>query len=193
MNVPIEQNPTDPQDPLHYVPRWSGERAEPRLAAVIETPFERTASADSAARLPASPAGLSAKLESVVYESLRRQMEQEAAPEGADFRHGRSQRAVMGVVIGVAAAVVVAAAVAAAFVSIFPRERDALASFAKSVPAPSTLSQQHQLDEKSRSALSQFRPLLSNEGDQAFTHEQSERLLQQFVQWRQKAIATQKP
>jgi hypothetical protein len=195
MNVPSEQPPTDPQDPLHYAPRRSGERLEPRLAAVNETPFERPAAADAAGRLPVSPAALSSKLESAVFESLRRQMEPEAVAEPTDFRHGRSQRAVMGVVIGVAAAVVVAAAVAVAFVSIFPREKDAGASFATSAsPAPSTMAQQRLVDERSRSALSQFRPLLANsEGDRAFTHEQSERLLQQFVQWRQKAIATQKP
>jgi hypothetical protein len=195
MSVPSEQPPTDPQDPLHYAPRRMGERAEPRLAAVNETPFERTAAADSAAHLPASPAALNARLESAVFESLRRQLEPEMVPEPEDFRRERSQRAVMGVVIGVAAAIVVAAAVAVAFVSIFPREKDAGASFATFVPpAPSTLSQPRQADERSRSALSQFRPLLANgEGDQAFTHEQSERLLQQFMQWRQKAVATQKP
>jgi hypothetical protein len=193
MSVPSEQPPTDPQNPLHYAPRRLGERAEPRLAAVNETPFERPAAADAAARLPVSPAALSSKLESAVFESLRRQMEPEAVAEPAEFR--RSQRAVMGVVMGVAAAVVVAAAVAVAYVTIFPREKDAAASFAKSAPpAPSTLSQQRPVDERSQSALSQFRPLLANgEADQAFTHEQSERLLQQFVQWRQKALATQKP
>jgi hypothetical protein len=195
MSFPSEQPPTDPQDPLHYAPRRSAERLEPRLAAVNETPFERPAVADAAARLPVSTAALSSKLESAVVESLRRQMEPEAVAEPTDFRHGRSQRAVMGVVIGVAAAVVVAGAVAVAFVSIFPREKNAGASFAKSAPpAATTLSQQRPVDERSHSALSQFRRLLANgEGDQAFTHEQSERLLQQFVQWRQKAVSTQKP
>ena len=194
MSVPSEQPPTDPQDLLHYAPRRLGERPEPRLAAVNETPLERQAAPDAAARLPVSPAALNSKLESAVFESLRRQMDPEAVAEPADFRHGRSQRALMGVVIGVAAAVVVAAAVAVAFVTIFPRDKDAGTSFATSVPpAPSSLSQQRPADERSQSALSQFRPLLaSGEADRAFTHEQSERLLQQFVQWRQKAIASQK-
>jgi hypothetical protein len=194
MSVPSEQPPTDPQDLLHYAPRRLGERPEPRLAAVNETPLERQVGADSAARLPVSPAALNSKLESAVFESLRRQMDPEAVAEPADFRHTRSQRAVMGVVIGVAAAVVVAAAIAVAFVTIFPRDKDAGTSFATSAPpAPSSLSQQRPADERSQSALSQFRPLLAGgEAERAFTHEQSERLLQQFVQWRQKAIANQK-
>src|SRR5215472_7914987 len=158
MNVPSEQPPTDPQDLLHYAPRRLGERPEPRLAAVNETPLERQATADATARLPVSPAALSSKLESAVFESLRRQMDPEAVAEPADFRHGRSQRALMGVVIGV-----VAAAVAVAFVTIFPRDKDAGTSLATSVPpAPSSLSQQRPADERSQSALSQFRPLVAS-------------------------------
>jgi hypothetical protein len=193
MNFPSEQPPTDPQDPLHFVPRRLSERMEPRLAAVNETPFERAGAADSAARLPVLSDELNDDLENAVFESLRRQMEPEVASEPGDFRHERSQRAVMGVVIGIAAAIVVAAAIAAAFVAIFPRENGAFFA-ALAPPASSNTSQQHRVDERSRSVLSQFRALLGNsEGEQPFTHEQSERLLQQFVQWRQKAVATQKP
>ena len=48
MSVPSEQPPTDPQDLLHYAPRRLGERPEPRLAAVNETPLERQAAPDAA-------------------------------------------------------------------------------------------------------------------------------------------------
>ena len=51
----------------------------------------------------------------------------------------------------------------------------------------------YQLD-TSKPALSEFRALLvAGEGGQAFTHEQSERLLQQFVQWGQKPNSPDKP
>jgi hypothetical protein len=137
-----------------------------------------------------SPSALNAKLENAVFESLRRQIEPEMVPEPADFKRERSQRALIGVVIGVAAAVVVSAAIAVVFVTMFPSSKEKLpaASFA------TTSSPQRQAAETSKPALSEFRALLvAGENGQAFTHEQSERLLQQFMQWRQKADTPDKP
>jgi hypothetical protein len=71
----------------------------------------------------------------------------------------------------------------------FPSAKDKIpgASFA------TASSQPRQLD-TSKPALSEFRALLvAGESGQAFTHEQSERLLQQFVQWGQKPNSPDKP
>ena len=192
-----DERPINPQDPLHYAPpRRFTERTEPRLAAVIgdiqptdrAQPTDRIPRPESTSRA-ISPSSLNAKLENAVYESLRRQIEPELVPEPADFKRERSQRALIGVVIGVAAAIVVSAAIAVVFVTMFPsRDRIPGASFATAT------SQQRQAVDPSKPTLSEFRALLvAGEGGQAFTHEQSERLLQQFVQWRQKADSTDKP
>jgi hypothetical protein len=211
MSVPSEQpteRPTNPQDPLHYAPpRRFTERTEPRLAAVVgDIQATDRQATDRAPRMEPRPEprpeprqehrqeplgrsiALNTKLENAVYESLRRQIEPEVVPEPVDFKRERSQRALIGVVIGVAAAIVVSAAVAVVFVTMFPAAKEKLpgASFA-------TASSQPRQD-TSKPALSEFRALLvGGEGGQAFTHEQSERLLQQFVQWRQKADSPEKP
>src|SRR5262249_34322514 len=189
------ERPTNPQDPLHYAPpRRFTERTEPRLAAVVgdiqaTDRVPRPEPRQEPLGRAVAPSALNAKLENAVYESLRRQIEPEVVPEPVDFKRERSQRALIGVVIGVAAAIVVSAAVAVVFVTMFPAAKDKLpgASFA------TASSQPRQLD-TSKPALSEFRALLvAPEGGQAFTHEQSERLLQQFVQWRQKADSPDKP
>lgn len=200
MSVPSEQpseRPTNPQDPLHYAPpRRFTERTEPRLAAVVGDiqATDRAGRPEGVGRQEplgrsVAPSTLNAKLENAVYESLRRQIEPEVVPEPSDFKRERSQRALIGVVIGVAAAIVVSAAVAVVFVTMFPAAKDKIpgASFA------TASTQQRQVD-TAKPALSEFRALLvAGEGGQAFTHEQSERLLQQFVQWRQKADSPEKP
>jgi len=189
MSVPSEQpdeRPNNPQDPLHYAPpRRFPERTEPRLAAVAGD-ADRPSRPEATSRA-VSPSSLNAKLENAVYESLRRQIEPELVPEPTDFKRERSQRALIGVVIGIAAAIVVSAAVAVVFVTMFPSSKDRPgASFAAT-------SQQRQVADTSKPALSEFRALLvAPEGGQALTHEQSERLLQQFVQWGQKADSPDK-
>jgi len=185
---PREQPSISPKDPFHYAPRRVSERSEPRLAAVVGEiqAAERTSRPDSTTR--PLPPSLSSKLESSVYESLRRQMDPEIVREPADFRRERSQRALIGVIIGIAAAIVVSAAVAVVFVTMFPKDRGGSLSFA------TVSSQQQRSDTGSKSALSQFRALVAgNEGGPNFTHEESKRLLQQFMQWRQKADSPEKP
>ena len=171
---------SNPQDPLYYAPRRPGERAEPRLATVNER-----ARAETSRTLPAS-AALSARLEGAVYESLRRQREPEVVPEPKDFTRQGTRRTLIAIASGVAAALAVASVAALLFVTIYPREQDTgrpFAAAAQPAAAPDN-----------KPALSQFRALVNaNAGDQNFTHEQSERLLQQFVQWRQKAAAVNKP
>ena len=167
---------SNPQDPRYYAPRRPSERVEPRLATVNER-----ARAETSRTLPAS-AALSAKLEGAVYESLRRQMEPEAVPEPNDYKRLGTRRTLIAIASGVGAALALASVAALLFITVYPREQDAgrpFAAAAQPTAAP---------DDKP--ALSQFRALVNaNGGGQSFTHEQSERLLQQFVQWRQKTAA----
>jgi hypothetical protein len=184
MSAMSEETPlpptSNPQDPRYYAPRRPSERVEPRLATVNER-----ARAETSRTLPAS-AALSARLESAVYESLRRQTEPEVVPEPKDFTRQGTRRTLIAIASGVAAALAVASVAALLFVTVYPMEQDTGRPFAAAAqPAAAP-------DEKP--ALSQFRALVNaNTGGQNFTHEQSERLLQQFVQWRQKAAAVSKP
>ena len=173
----------NPQDPLYYAPRRP---AEPRLATVNERAYERANRPEASRTLPAS-AALNAKLESAVYESLRRQTGPEIVPEPLDYKRLGRRRTMIAIASGVGAAVALASVAALLFLTIYPREQDAARPFAAAPQA----AQSRQADEKP--ALSQFRALVNANGGQNFTHEQSERLLQQFVQWRQKAASLDKP
>ena len=171
---------SNPQDPQYYAPR----RPEPRLATVNE----RAAQVERARQQPASTA-LSARLESAVYDSLRRQMEPEIVPEPVDYKRQGTRRTLIAIASGVAAALAVASVAALLFVTVYPREIDASRPFASAAQPAAA-----QADDTPKPALSQFRALVNaNTGGQNFTHEQSERLLQQFVQWRQKTAAAIKP
>src|SRR5581483_8960020 len=191
MSAMSEESPlpptSNPQDPQYYAPRRPGERVEPRLATVSErAAFERASRGETSRTLPAS-AALSARLESAVYQSLRRPMEPQIVPEPNDTKRLGTRRTLIAIASGVAAALALASVAALLFVTVYPREQDSGRSFAVAPQA-----QSRQADDKG--ALSQFRALVNaNASGQNFTHEQSERLLQQFVQWRQKAAAINKP
>src|ERR1700760_4189924 len=171
---------SNPQDPRYYAPPRPGGRGEPRLATVSER-----ARAETSRTLPAS-AALNARLESAVYESLRRQTEPEVVPEPKVFTRQGTRRTLIAIASGVGAALAVASFAALLFVTVYPREQDSGRPFAATTQPPAAP------DEKT--ALSQFRALVNaNTSGQNFTREQSERLLQQFVQWRQKTAAVSKP
>jgi len=174
----------NPQDPLYYAPRRPAERTEPRLATVNERAHERASRPETSRTLPAS-AALNAKLESAVYESLRRQMEPEIVPEPMDYKRLGARRTMIAIASEVGAALALASVAALLFVTIYPREQEAARPFAAAA-------QSRQAEDKP--ALSEFRALVNaNGGGQNFSHEQSERLLQQFVQWGQKAASPDKP
>jgi hypothetical protein len=122
---------------------------------------------------------------------MRRPFDPEVVPEPVDFRSEGRRRALIASVIGVGAAVAVASVVALLFVNIFPKDRDPDQSFAAAVqPAAS---QARPANDTAKAPLSQVRvPVVASDGGQNLNHEQSERLLQQFVQWRQKAASTDK-
>ncbi|HLG79510.1 MAG TPA: hypothetical protein VKY22_00720 [Bradyrhizobium sp.] len=186
MSVLSEETPTNPQDPLHYAPRRSAARPELRLSSVSsaigETPFDRPSKPDPVRRAPPPPTSLSSELENAVFESLRRQMDPEVIPEPPGLE-GRLWRRAW---LGVGAAVAVAAIAAALFVTLAPREEAGASLAAAAAPSPAP-------DDATKPTLEQFRALMAaGDGDQSANHEQSDRLLKQFMLWRQKADAGDK-
>jgi hypothetical protein len=180
MSAVSEESPSDPQNPLHYAPRRTG-RPDLRLSTVSstvgDTPFDRPSKPELVRRAPPPPSSLSADLEHAVFESLRRQMDPEVIPEPPGIE-GRLWRRAW---LGVGAAIAVAAIAATLFVTFTSRDEAGTALAA----APSSVQ-----DDATKPALAQFRSLIApGEGDQAVNHEQSEKLLRQFMQWRQKADA----
>jgi hypothetical protein len=176
MSVLSEEPPTNPQDPAHYAPRRTSPRADLRLSSVSstvgETPFDRAAKPER--RAPS----LSAELENAVFESLRRQMDPEVVPEPPGIE-GRLWRRAW---IGVGAAVAVAGLAAGLFVTLAPREETG-PSFAGAAAASAQ-------EDANNPALAQFRGLIAaGESDQGLSHDESERILKQFMLWRQKAGA----
>lgn len=186
-----ESPPKDPLDALYALSRRPTERAEPpRLAAVSDAPpFPRVPRPEP----PRLAGSLSERLENAVAASvavpMRRPFEPEVVPEPVDFKREGRRRAFVASVIGVGAAVAVASVVALLFVNIFPKDRDPDQSIAAAVPA----AQARPASDAAKAPLSQVRaPVVASDGGQNLNHEQSERLLQQFVQWRQKAASTNK-
>jgi hypothetical protein len=184
-----EPSPNNPLDALYALSRRPTDRAEtPRLAAISDAPSlprapriePRPESKLEPLRSLTSPGD---RLETAMSEFVRRQINKpEPVPEPADFKREGTRRTLIAAAIGVAAAVAIASVVAMTFVTVFPRDKDPLQSFA---------SLAHQADD---TAKPEYRALIPPDGGgDGFTHEQSERLLQQFVQWRQKAALTDKP
>lgn len=181
MSALSEDSPTNPQDPLHYARRRTGTRPDVRLSTVSttvgETPFDRLSRPEVVRRASPPPLpSLSAELEHAVAESLRRQMDPEVVPEPPGLE-GRGWRRAW---LGVGTAVVIAAIAATLLVTLTSRED----------PGASLVASSSTQDDAAKPALAQFRSLIvASDGEQAVTREQSEKLLQQFMLWRQKVGA----
>jgi hypothetical protein len=92
------------------------------------------------------------------------------------------------------AAVAGVVAVVLLFVIMKPASRQSVASSTPSDITGSTSTappQSNQGDVGSKPALAEFKALLASPPSQPATHEQSERLLQRFLQWREKANTTE--
>jgi hypothetical protein len=213
MSSMSEQNPTNPQDPLHYAPRWLRERPESIRLSLVEETREPPRAADRAATPVSDP--VEARLEATVFETLRHSLDPHVMREPPEFTRERDRRSVvLKIAARVAAATGVAAVVALFFVNIVPvsRPTDASSSFVAAVqsmktttPPPAaeaaapevkeikveqTAAVPDKADVKPSPALSQFESLLaSGETAQAPKSEASpdKPLLQQFMQWNQKA------
>jgi hypothetical protein len=190
MSTQSEETPTNPLDALESLvaaSRRPSERPEPRLAAVSGTPVPRTPRLDPAR--PVVAAG--DRLENAMSEFVRRQVRPEPVPEPVSLKREGTRGMLVAGFMGLAAAVAVACVVALLYVTLFPREKDPVQSFAAAAPAAAPLLP---ADNASKQVAIPPRALVAVDGNgDKMNHEQSERLLQQFVQWQQKATLTDKP
>jgi hypothetical protein len=199
MSVEGEQEPTGPHDPLHYAPRRLRERPEPRLTTIEDPRNGRdNKRLEAAIGRISPPAPLDSQLESAVYESLRRPMDPAVMGEPRTLARELERRnAMFGLAGRLAAAIGVSAIIALFFVIMMPasRQADPAASFSATVQSfTSALAQQppQQSDDARKPALAEFQSLLApTDSAQAAEREQpdkqSDKTLQQFLQWRQKA------
>ena len=193
MSVFSDDEPTSPQDPLHYAPRRRGERSSMRLrtgtSPIGETKFDRPFSIE-ASNSPFGPSGsYDAEFTDAFSESLRRHLDPQVMPEPAAFVQERSRRNTWLRMGGGIALAVGAAAVAALLLvtTVMPVSRDRGAVSGLAAAAEFALPHW-----PAKRAPSQPRSLPASSGrDQAMTHEQSEQLLERFIQWRQKTDAAQ--
>jgi hypothetical protein len=171
-----EQVPLDPDDPeLDYRPLRLSERA-----AKLGPSVSQGARSESIRSSPISrPASLDPK----------------ATNERA--RHARDldrRAALLSVAARVAAVAGVVAVVALLFVIMKPASRQSVAGSTPSDMTGSTSTappQSSQTDVEWKPALAEFKALLASPPSQPATQEQSQQLLQNFLQWRKKASTTE--
>ena len=181
-----EHDNLNPNNPSYYAPRWLRDRAGPRSDTALEF-----------ARSPLqAPASLDTQLENAVSNALWHPLDPAIIhePPGLADELDRSA-ALITVAVRFAAAVGVSAIVALFFVIMVPAARQADSGAAASALMRSikaVLLQPDQSDEGSKPAIAEFEPILaSSRTGQPATHEQSEQLLQQFLQWREKPGAAE--
>lgn len=188
-----EQDPLNPNDQLYYAPRWLRERTEPASPPAETSP----------GRPNSPPHSFDALLEEAVAESLRHPLDPEVmnAPPGF-VRELDRRMAILSVAGRFAAAIGVSAIVALFFVIMVPASRDyarqpdgdgsSVSGFLQSLKT--ALSQPRQRDDEAKPALAEFQAILASPPPpQPVTREESETLLQQFVQWQQKPTAPTAP
>jgi hypothetical protein len=190
-----ESEQIGPHDPLHYAPRRLRERPASRLASVEEMRPAQEKRAESAGRAvqPAGPHD--SQLESAVYESLRRPLDPQVMVNPQTLERELDRRGAMfGVAGRLAAAIGVSAAVALFFVIMIPSSRQpdpsTSTSLSTTVQQFSAALSQRPSGEEAKPAIAEFQSLLTS-NDQAQAQPASDkqsdpRLLQQFMQWRQK-------
>jgi hypothetical protein len=171
-----EQVPLDPDDPeLDYTPLRLSERA-----AKLGPSVSQGARSEPIRSSPISrPASLDPK----------------ATNERARHTRDLDRRAALfSVAARVAAVAGVVAVVALLFVIMKPASRQSVADSTPSDMTGSTSTappQSSQADVEWKPALAEFKALLASPPSQPATHEQSQQLLQNFLQWRKKASTTE--
>src|SRR6266851_6528114 len=194
MSSVSDQDHLNPNDQLYYAPRWLRERAEP-LPASPAPPEKRS---QSVARPNTPPHSFDALLEEAVAESLRHPLDPEVMHEPPGFVRELDRRmAILSVAGRFAAAIGVSAIVALFFVIMVPASRDysrqqpdadnsSVSGFLQSLKT--ALSQPRQKDDDAKPALAEFQAILASPpaAPPPVSREESETLLQQFVQWQQK-------
>jgi hypothetical protein len=215
MSAASERDRLDPNHPLYYAPRRASERPELRPIPSQETTAER------AGRPGSSAISVDAELENAVSQALRQPLDPAAVrkpmvpfdtqPEKAlskivrhpldpEIIHEHPALALrrmemLGAVRRFALPVGIAA-VAAVFivVMISAWQSDSAVSSASSVTPPTRTDppQVTKTEAAPKSALADFQGILApSNANEPATREQSEKLLQGFVQWRQNSDPTQ--
>jgi hypothetical protein len=195
-----EQDHLNPNDQLYYAPRWLRERSEPvpPLPSAVSSPSAEKKSESLARPNPNSPPhSFDALLEEAVAESLRHPLDPQVMNEPPGFVRELDRRmAILSVAGRFAAAIGVSAIVALFFVIMVPASRDysrqpdtdnsSVSGFLQSLKT--ALSQPRQKDDDAKPALAEFQAILASPptAPPPVSREESETLLQQFVQWQQK-------
>jgi hypothetical protein len=210
-----DQDHLNPNDQLYYAPRWLRERTEPQPASPV-SPEKRSQSSpekrsQSLGRPNTPPPSFDALLEEAVAESLRHPLDPEVMHEPPGFVRELDRRmAILSVAGRFAAAIGVSAIVALFFVIMVPASRDysrqpdgdasSVSEMLQSVRT--ALSQPRQRDDELKPALSEFQAILASPpapqpvsppAAQSVTREESDSLLQSFVQWQQKPTSPTAP
>ena len=185
MSSPREQDPTNPNDLTYYAPRELRERAK-------QVSLSREAGSGPASRSPIlQPPSLDIRPKTPVYLRHPPVLEVVHGPAGPERELRRAALfGVAGRFVAVAAFVLV---VALLFVFMSPALRRSDASLTSSEITGSTRTALPQASQEngSKPALAEFQGVLaSTPASQPAAQEQPRKLLQQFLQWRQKASST---
>jgi hypothetical protein len=195
MSTFSEHGNLNPNDPMYYAPRWLRERSALRLSPSGEPSSERPRGPVSS-----SPA-FDGLLEEAVPRALRRPLDPEVIHESPGFVRELDRRVALIRVAGRFAAAVGISALVALFFAImvqdYARQPDGGASSFSGIlqSIKTAFYQPPRREDDLKPALSEFQTILaSTRTSQAvITHEQSETVLQQFLQWRQKSGSTGAP
>ena len=184
MSATIDQKaPLSPNDPAYYAPRVPRDADAARLPRLGETPSYRPPATSI------TDTTLDGQLENAVFESLRHPLDPEAVEEPPEL----DQRgALLGVVGRFAAAIGAAAFVALLFVIVIPslRQQSADPTAAEVIDSMKSALSKSEPAAKPREAQPspELQSILASpaEGGAPVSHEESEALLKQFMQWQQK-------
>lgn len=189
MSATIDQKaPLSPNDPAYYAPRVPRDAEGARLPRLGETtrPFRPPATS-------ITDTTLDGQLEKAVFESLRHPLD----PEAMDDPPELDQRgALLGVIGRFAAAIGAAAFVALLFVIVIPslRQQSADQSAAEVIDSmKSALAKSEQATRPQEAQPSPESPpvVAASDSSAPASHEESEVLLKQFMQWQQKPADAQ--
>jgi len=187
MSIPSESDPSNPNDLSYYAPRELRERA--KSASLSQE------ARSEPARSPISyRPSLDVRLKTPVY--LRRPPAPEVIHGSAGLERELRRAALFGVAGRFAAAAAFVTVVALLFVLVSPalRKSDASSTTSEITGAIRTAQPQSSQEENgARPALAEFQGVLASApASKPAIPEQPPQLLQQFLQWRQKANSTEK-
>lgn len=165
-----EHEHPNPDDPTPYAPRWLRERSQSRLSPSHATVPEPVRSPIS------SPVSLDNQLENAVSDALWHPLDPEFIHEPPGFAQEDRRATLIAIASRFAAALGVSAIAASFFVIMVPGS--SAPGIMRSIKAV--------LLQGSKPAIAEFEPILASAQTRPATHEQSEQLLQQFLQWRRK-------